>query len=167
MLVGSQYFTKLASADIFAGVTEDGLDRWHIAVGPAILVVMAIRLVWRLTHRPPPPPSDLPSVVRRIAILTNWAFYALLILIPVVGWISTSKLGERPSLLFLMKLPLLASANMHAGEWWGAIHGWLADLLLVLIGVHIAAAMWHGLARDDGVFARMMPRRQSTTTEGK
>lgn len=156
-LVLAQFFTKLVTPKSFAGVTQDGLDAWHLAVGPTILLLMLIRLGWRLTHRPPAPPDDIAAALQVLSRLTHWAFYALLIAIPVLGWVSASKFGARPSLMFLFKLPLIAPANERSAEAWGAIHGWLAWLLLAVIALHVAAASWHGLARDDGVFARMMP----------
>lgn len=156
-LVAAQFFTKLVTPEVFAGVTEDGLNAWHLAIGPTVLLLMVFRFGWRLTHRPPPAPADIALPLQLLSRLTHWAFYALLIAIPVLGWISASGFGARPTLMFLTKLPLIAPANERSAEWWGGIHGWLAWGLLAIIGLHVAAACWHGLARDDGVFARMMP----------
>ena len=158
-LVTTQFVTKLVSPQSFAGVTEDGLNAWHLAVGPTILLLMLARLCWRLTHRPPPPPTDIAPALQWLSRLTHWSFYGLLIAIPILGWVSASGFGAHPTLMFLFKLPLIAPANERAAEAWGAVHGLLAWLLLAVIGLHVAAASWHGLARDDGVFARMMPGR--------
>ena len=158
-LVTTQFVTKLISPGSFAGVSEDGLNAWHLAFGPTILLLMLVRFGWRLTHRPPAPPSDIAPSLQLLSRLTHWSFYALLIVIPILGWFSASGFGAHPTLMFLFKLPLIAPANERAAEAWGAVHGWLAWLLLAVIGLHVAAASWHGLARDDGVFARMMPGR--------
>ena len=80
----------------------------------------------------------------------------------MLGWVSLSGYGARPSLMFLFKLPMLAGHDEHMAEAWGTVHGWLAWLLLAVIVLHVAAACWHGLARDDGVFARMMPGDRTT-----
>ncbi|MDT7950947.1 MAG: cytochrome b [Acetobacteraceae bacterium] len=158
-LVTAQFVTKLISPGTFAGVTENGLNAWHLAVGPTILLVMLLRLAWRLTHTPPPPPQDIAAPLQLLSLATHWAFYGLLIIIPVLGWLSASGYGAHPTLMFLFKLPAIVPTDKGSAEWWGAIHGWLAWLLLAVIALHVSAATWHGLARDDGVFARMMPGR--------
>ena len=156
-LVSVQFVTKLVTPATFAGVTEDGLDAWHLAVGPTILLLMVVRLAWRIVRGAPAAPTDLATPLRLASSVTHWAFYALLIVVPVLGWLSASGFNARPSLMFVTKLPLIARPDERAAEWWGAWHGSLAWLLLAVIGLHVAAAIWHGLARDDGVFARMMP----------
>ena len=157
-LVVAQFTTKLVSPGSFAGVTEDGLNAWHLAIGPAVLLLMLVRLGWRLVRGAPPAPSGLARPLQLASRATHYAFYALLIVIPVLGWLSASGFKARPSLLFLVKLPLIAPANERTAEWWGGIHGTLAWALLALAALHIAAACWHGMAREDGVFARMMPK---------
>ena len=156
-LVGVQFFTKLASPGSFAGVTEAGLNRWHLAVGPTILLLMLVRFGWRLTHAHPPPPADLPQPLRVLSVATHRLLYALLIVTPLLGWVSASGYAARPSLFFLVPLPLLSGHDERLGGAWGEVHGWFAWALLAVIALHVAAACWHGLARDDGVFARMMP----------
>lgn len=156
-LVTAQFATKLVSPKSFAGVTEDGLNAWHLAIGPTILLLMFVRFGWRLTHRPPSPPADLAPALQLVSRLTHWTFYGLLIVIPILGWFSASGFGAHPTVMFLFNLPSIAPANDKAAEAWGNVHGLLAWLLLAVIGLHVAAASWHGLARDDGVFARMMP----------
>ena len=156
-LVGTQFVTKLITPAGFSGVTEAGLNRWHLAVGPTILLLMLVRLAWRMARGAPPAPAELANPLQLLSRLTHWAFYGLLLVIPVLGWISASEYGARPTLLFLFGLPALAAPNERAAAWWGELHGTLAWLLLATIALHVAAACWHGLARDDGVFARMMP----------
>lgn len=151
--------TKLVSPKIFAGVTEDGLDAWHLAVGPTILLLMLVRLVWRMTHRPPPAPSDLAPALQLLSRVTHWSFYGLLIAIPVLGWLSASGFGARPTLMFLFHLPAIAPANERSAEAWGTVHGLLAWALAGVIALHVSGALWHGLALGDGVFSRMMPGR--------
>ncbi len=156
-LVLIQYFTKLASPASFAGVSEAGLNAWHLAVGPTILLLMLVRLGWRLTHRPPPSPADLAPALRLLSRATHWAFYALLIVLPVLGWLSASGYGVPATLLGLVKLPALTGAGKGIGEAWGDLHGSVAWVVLALIGLHVAGAIYHGLAKEDGVFARMLP----------
>lgn len=155
-LVFIQYCTKLIPPKTL-GVTEGGLDAWHVAVGPSILVLMLVRLAWRLTHRPPPPPRDLAPPLRLLSRATHWAFYGLLILIPILGWVAASGYGVRPWLFGLIPLPPLAGQSKSLGESVGAVHGALAWALLAVILLHVCGALYHALVKRDGVFQRMLP----------
>lgn len=156
-LVAVQFCTKAIKPGSFAGVTEDTLNAWHLAVGPTILLLMLVRLGWRLTHLPPPAPADMSPVLRMVSRTTHSAFYALLILIPVLGWVSASGFGARPMLLGVVPLPMIAPESKSLAESWGGLHGTLAWIVLALIGLHICGALYHLLAKDDGVVARMLP----------
>ncbi len=147
-----QYGTKLIPA---SWANENLTDAWHIAVGPAILLLMVLRLGWRLTHRPPPAPTDLPAALRLLSRATHWAFYALLIVLPVLGWVSASGFGARPSIFGLVPLPMLIGMDKAAAMAWGGAHGALAWALLAVIALHVSGALYHALIKRDGVLGRM------------
>lgn len=156
-LVAIQYFTKLMPPNPSAGLSQHALNAWHLSVGPTILLLMLLRFGWRLTHRPPPPPADLAPALRVLSRATHWAFYALLIAVPVLGWISASGFGARPWLLGLVPLPPLAAQSKSLGEFVGGVHGVLAFVLLGVIALHVGGALHHALLRRDGVLQRMLP----------
>ncbi len=153
-LVVLQFVTKLMPP---GAMTEQALNAWHLAIGPAILLIMLLRLAWRLTHTPPPPPADLSPVLQFVSRATHWAFYAILILLPIGGWMSASGFGARPTLLGLFPLPMLIDKDKAAAETWGEIHGVFAWVLLGLIGLHILGALYHLAVKKDGVMGRMLP----------
>src|SRR4051812_19333911 len=119
--------------------------RGTLAVGPTIFVLMLTRLAWRLAHpgRYPPPPADLAPPLRVLARATHWGFYAVLIVLPMLGWLSASAYGVRPYLLGLIPLPLLLAQNDAAGEAIGRVHGAFALVLLAIMGLHISGALFH------------------------
>ena len=156
ILVVIQYATKLVPNDIISGFTEDHLDAWHISIGPMILALMVLRLVWRLTHRVPSVPGDLPLALQLASQAVHWLFYAMLLLLPVLGWIAASAYGVKPDLIGLMPLPALVTPNEWLGGQIGQLHGILAWALLALIVVHIAGATYHALIKKDGVVSRML-----------
>lgn len=136
---------------------EDALNAWHLAVGPSILVVMLLRLAWRLTHRPPPPPADLAPALRVLSRATHWAFYVLLIALPLLGWTAASGFGATPWLFGVIPLPALIDKDKPTAEFWGGVHGALATALLAVLALHVAGALYHALVKRDGVIRRMLP----------
>ncbi len=154
LLLVVQFLTKLIPTS-WAG--EDALNAWHVAVGPSILVLMVLRLLWRLTHRPPPPPADLSPALRLLSRANHWAFYGLLIVLPLFGWASASGYGVTPYVFGVIPLPALIAADKARAEAMGQIHGVLALALLVVIVLHVAGALYHLLVKRDGVVGRMLP----------
>lgn len=155
LLVLLQFGSKLLPIGAL-GATEDGLNRWHLAIGPTILLLMVFRLLWRLTHRVPPPPRDLAPALRFVSRATHWLFYGLLILLPILGWISASAYGAPATLLGLVRLPMLVAQNKALAEQVGAVHGFFAWVLLAVIALHFGGAVFHAFRRD-GVAGRMIP----------
>lgn len=156
LLVVAQYATKWLP-DGFASLSEKQLNGWHLAIGPAILLLMLLRLAWRFTHPAPPPPSDLPMSLRIVSRGTHWLFYAILIVLPVLGWIAASGYGAGVSLLKLVPLPALIAKDKGLAESIGSVHGALAWALLAVIALHVSGALYHGLVKQDGVIRRMVP----------
>lgn len=156
LLVIAQYATKWLP-DGFASLSEKQLNGWHLAIGPAVLLIMLLRLAWRFTHPAPPPPSDLPMSLRILSRGTHYLFYAILIVLPVLGWIAASGYGASVSLLKLVPLPALIGKDKSLAESVGSVHGALAWALLAVIVLHVSGALYHGLVKQDGVIKRMVP----------
>jgi cytochrome b561/polyisoprenoid-binding protein YceI len=128
----------------------------HKSVGVAILLLTLVRLGWRLAHRPPEAAeSGWTAVAARIV---HWAFYAVLVLGPISGWIivSTARL-DVPTVLFGVlpwpHLPLPAGLNGPMEE----IHEMLAWIALALFVLHVAGALRHQFLLRDPVIRRMAP----------
>lgn len=139
----------------------------HKSVGIVVLLLSLARLAWRLTHPPPPEPADLARWERRLASAVHWSFYAVMILMPLTGWImvSASRVAL-PTVLFgvvpwphLPGLPDLAPAAKAA--WNGAAkdaHHLIIKGFYGLIALHVAGALKHQwLDRGSPVLARMAP----------
>ena len=87
----------------------------------------------------------------------HWLLYALVLATTVTGWLFASFRGWSVSFFYLMPLPMLASDNAAAGK---AIDGWHQAMewtLLVVIGLHVAAALAHLFVYRDRVMQRMLP----------
>ena len=156
-LLALQYLTKWVPPKAFPWASEGALNAWHLAVGPTILLLMLLRLAWRLTHRPPPPPADLPAGLQWLSRATHWLFYAILIVLPVLGWMAASGYGATAYLAGLVPLPDLVAQDKPLAETLGSIHGALAWTLLALIALHVSGALYHAVVKRDRVLQRMLP----------
>ena len=129
----------------------------HRPLGIAILVLELVRLVTRLRYGAPPLPADLLEPMKLAAQLSHYAFYLLMIAMPLIGWAMLSA-AAYPIVLFAgVRLPpiLPQSDSLHTLLW--NAHYYLAFAFFALILLHVAAALFHALVRRDGVFETMAP----------
>jgi cytochrome b561 len=129
----------------------------HKPLGIAILVLALIRLAVRLRYGAPSLPADLPEPIKVGAKLSHYAFYVLMIAMPLIGWGMLSAAAYPVVLFGGVHLPavLPQSDSLHTLLW--NAHFYLAFVLFALVLLHIAAALFHALVRRDGVFEAMAP----------
>jgi len=140
--------------DTFGVEVTNAIYKYHKSFGVLILGLMLLRLVlWVVLGRPPLPES-MPVLQRVAAVTTHATLYTLLIAMPVVGWMATAS-GGYPVDFFGYVLPGFLSKDPALSEWLYDLHGTLAVAVLVVAGVHIAAALHHWRVRRDGVMRRI------------
>ena len=127
----------------------------HKPLGIAILVLALVRLAVRLRYGTPSLPADLPEPMKLAAHLSHYAFYALMIGMPLIGWAMLSAAAYPVVLFGSVHLPAILpqSDSLHALLW--SAHFYLAFAFFALILLHAAAALFHALIRRDGVFEAM------------
>ncbi|MGV3634511.1 MAG: cytochrome b [Pseudorhodoplanes sp.] len=130
---------------------------WHKWVGVTIFLVTLLRLGWRIVNPVPQPPDGTPLWQRRIAGLSHAALYTILLVMPITGWIMSSALNLPVVYLGLVHIPSPFGVDRALGETMKAVHLSLAVALLVLVSIHILAALYHHLALRDDVLRRMLP----------
>lgn len=127
----------------------------HRPLGIAILVLVAIRLVNRLLHPPPPLPDSLPTLQRAAAKASHAVLYALMFLMPLLGWGMLSA-APYPVMIFgSLRLPSILPQSPALYALLRALHTDCAYLLFAVFLAHLGAALMHGLIRRDGVFDSM------------
>jgi cytochrome b561 len=157
LLVLAEYIVGSAMPGIRLGTPFVLLIRLHLALGSGLLLVVLARILWRLTHRPPPAPL-LPAWQRRLAGVTHFALYLVLILMPLAGWASASAHGYPVRAFGILPLPALVAYRAHVGFRLGDVHAdVLYWILLALIVMHVGAALYHRFVRRDTVLGRMLP----------
>ena len=137
------------------GPERDVVTMVHKATGIVVLVLMFLRIRLRLADTPPPPDPSLPAWQATLSGVVHWAFYALLMIMPMLGWVGSNALGRPVSMYGLFDLPTLIEKNEPLGK---ALYGWheaLGYALLALVVIHVGAALHHRYVRKDAVLSRM------------
>ncbi len=128
----------------------------HFAAGMAVLVLVFARVIARAAGGAPPPPASIDPWLVRAAQFGHALLYALLIAVPLTGWIAASRLGV-PIDLYGLRIPAIAAPVKGGIGAIGSIHQIGGNVLLILAGLHAAAALWHQFLRRDRTLERMSP----------
>ena len=127
----------------------------HRPLGVAILVFAVVRLVNRLTHRPPAFLATMGTLERRIATWSEYLLYALLLAQPLIGWAMLSA-ARFPVVLFgPVHLPGIAAHNITLYASLRFCHSALALLLFLTFTAHVCAVLFHTLVLRDRLIDRM------------
>ena len=129
---------------------------WHKATGILVLFLVIIRLLWRWTHKVPPLPVDMRAIEKRLARLAHLTLYALMIAMPLSGWLMSSAFGSKVSIFGFFTMPNIAGKNTELAGFFHEAHEVMAYLLIALIVVHILGALYHHFVRKDNVLRRML-----------
>ena len=129
-----------------------------------ILAVVLARIAWRALHRPPSLNDGSSGAMEFVGKLTHWLLYALLLLMPVSGYLQSGN-GRPVSYLGLFDLPALprnkglgeAAQTAHLLGQWG---------IYALVALHVLATVWHAEVRRDGLLSRMTPAQDDSTRDG-
>ncbi|HXI08472.1 MAG: cytochrome b [Bradyrhizobium sp.] len=129
----------------------------HADIGYVLLVLMAVRLIWRAVNPVPAMPADMPRWQRILALINHWMLYAVTFLVIMLGWAHSGARTPNYSDWFgLFHVPQITSPDREAARAYEDRHIFFAYVLLALIAIHLVAAIWHHFARKDGVAARMV-----------
>jgi cytochrome b561 len=143
----------------------------HKSLGLTVLTLSVLRLGWRLANPPPHGAADMAAWEKAASAIVHWAFYIIMIGMPLVGWlsVSASPLGL-PTLLYRIggfpgipwphlplvpDLPLDQRKALEAGA--NGVHDILAWTAIGLIVLHVAGALKHQFFDRHPVLPRMMP----------
>ena len=132
------------------------LYNWHKWAGVTILALTVLRLLWRLSHRPPAPPA-MPAWQQQAYRATHGLMYALFFAVPLVGWAYSSAAGFPIVWFGVLPLPDFVPVDKALAEAIKPWHERLAWTLIALVALHIAAALKHHFIDRDGLLSRMRP----------
>src|SRR5258707_9195029 len=151
-----QYRIGWLMPDIHRGVKPGAAMTFHVSFGIVILALIVLRFAWRLTH-PVTPESSLAPWQRLSSETVHWLLYALVLATTITGWLFASFRGWSMEFFFLAPMPMLASENPEAGKLIDGLHQAMEWSLLVVSGLHVAAALAHLFIYRDRIMQRMLP----------
>jgi cytochrome b561 len=145
-------------------VTE-GLDRStqnflfiaHKNTGVVILLLMVVRLAYRVIYPPAPLPGTLPTWQRRAAGASHIALYVMVFFMAITGYVRVTMGGFPIEGLGALGLHPLLPRNEAVAEIAKSLHFYGRFVLIAVLAVHIGAALHHVLILRDGVFGRIWP----------
>lgn len=142
-------------SDLPLSPTRLQLYSYHKWVGISVLLLVGLRIVWRLTHRPPALPADLPRWQHTASHAVHGLLYALMLAVPLTGWLMSSAKGFTTVWFGVVPLPDLVDKNRELGQALGNAHEILNYLLLTLVILHVAAALKHHFLERRPFLQRM------------
>ncbi|MBR0679806.1 cytochrome b [Roseomonas eburnea] len=135
------------------GPQRDTVMMVHYSLGTLVFGLVMIRLLRRLLL--PQPPLEGSLAARLAAGAMHWALYAMMVALPLTGALDRWARGRRLAIFGDNVIP--APFPIGGGRVWGEAHEVIANLLLALVALHVAAALWHHLVLRDGTLRRMLP----------
>ncbi len=142
--------------------------RLHISIGLCLLLVMSVRLIWRLASRSPDPLPSYGTAVRVSAKAIKLLLYLGVFAVLVTGYLITSAKGQGPSLFGWVEFPVLLQLSGDGVDLAGRLHEWLSWAVVIVAGGHGGAALLHQFVIRDGTLLRMVkPTTDSSTKRNK
>jgi cytochrome b561 len=154
-LILGQLALGLTLMRLTPGLADLWLYGLHKSIGVTVLALAVLRLAWHRLSPPPAPLGDPGDWTHRLARATHVAIYALMILVPLAGWIGASASGIETVLWGRWTLPPIAPESAAWQDAGFALHGWAAKLLMVLLALHVAGALRRSYL-GDGTLQRMV-----------
>jgi cytochrome b561 len=133
------------------------LYSWHKWAGVTAFMLVWLRLFWRVTHRPPALPANMPKTMQLAAHAGHFMLYVLMIAIPLSGWLMSSAKGFQTVWFGVLPIPDLLDKNKETGDLLQTLHMGLNLLFVAVIAGHIGAALKHHFIDKDDILTRMLP----------
>jgi cytochrome b561 len=135
---------------------REGLKAWHFMLGLSVLLLVTVRIVLRVVGATPPIRPAPPRWQVALSRLMLVALYALMIGMPLLGWLTLSAAGK-PIPFFFVQLPALVNESKSVADWAKEIHEIGGTIGYFVIAMHAAAALFHHYFVRDNTLRRMLP----------
>lgn len=142
------------------GPYQNQLFNFHKSLGVLILMLMTLRILYRLFAGAPAAEPTLARWQKAVSSAVHGLLYVALLAMPILGYVANSAYGESgtPTPFFgLFSLPPIVGPNEALSNTVFTIHRYLGFVVAALAAMHIAAALQHYFIIKDGVLQRMLP----------
>ncbi len=153
-MLGGAVALGFIAADMEISPEKFQFFSWHKSIGVTIWILTLARLLWRF-YSPPPSAVAMPMILHISANIAHWLLYIILIVLPILGWLSSSAWGVPVVWFGIIELPNLIEPSKELGETFSQLHQIIAIILLWLIGIHVGAAFFHHYIMRDRLISRM------------
>jgi cytochrome b561 len=157
VLVVLQMVFAGVAAELPPGEAKQQVLGRHMSIGVIILLLMLIRILWRLLNGAPGEVACLAPWQKWLAQAVRLSLYTLLIALPISGWVMSSSQGVIVDLFGWFELPALAPEHSAGADWLRTTHRLCSWLLGALVVLHAGAALVHHFLLRDGVLGKMLP----------
>lgn len=148
----------IVMTNIGPGQLQNNLYNLHRSFGVLVFAIALARVLIRIGRGAPPPAAGLTTFERYASLIVHYAMYALLIAMPIVGWLMTSAYRVDVSVFGLFTLPHAVAQDEATYKTLQRLHFIGGITLTVLVLVHIAATIKHTFVSKDTVLWRMLPK---------
>ena len=163
MLLLGQFAFGWYLDDIPRGVPARGYYvNLHKSTGILIALLIVFRIVWRLTHTPPPLPDVMPAWQRRAAAASHRLLYVLMLVMPLSGYVASNFSKHGVNFFNTVRLAPWGSDDKLVYAVFNQTHKITSWLLLALVILHVLAALKHLLVDRDHIFSRILPLRPAS-----
>lgn len=129
----------------------------HKSIGISVLLLVALRLAWKSINIQPPLPDTMKPIEKLAARAGHLGLYLLVIAMPLSGWMMSSSAGFPVSVFGWFTLPDLVAPDRERLKDLQEVHEFLAYCLILLVSLHVLAALLHHFYHRDNVLRRMLP----------
>lgn len=138
---------------------REALKAWHFMLGLSVGALVWLRLAVRISGVKPVIEPEIVVWQKILAGIAHWLLYALMIVMPLLGWLTLSAAGK-PIPFFGLELPALIDKDPEFGKAIKELHGTIGTIGYYLIGLHVLAALYHHIISKDNTLLRMLPFRE-------
>lgn len=138
---------------------REAMKALHFMLGMSVLLLVVIRIFARISSVTPIIIPGVSPMQDLAAKLGHLALYALMIGMPILGWLLLSA-AAKPIPFFGLELPALLSENKDLAKTLKKVHETLGTVGYYLIAIHVVAALYHHHVRKDNTLTRILPQKK-------
>jgi cytochrome b561 len=138
--------------------TREAMKTWHYMLGLSVFLLVCLRMAAHMAGPVPRIEPNPPQWQMVLAKLMHWTLYALMLCMPLAGWLLLSA-EAKPVSFFGLHLPALVGESKDLADFLKEVHETGATVGYVIVGLHAAAALFHHYVVGDNTLLRLLPSR--------